>query len=404
MKKWLVPTVVTICIVFPVLAGCSRAEAPPETVIVTRGNLAVTVSTEEGHLSIRHDVRKQEYLSFSTTGEVVEILVEKGDRVVTGQVLARLDTVRLEQSVQMARTRLEAARIGYEIARTQLMATIYPMYTGAYISDLPGTWLALEEIEGYLEETRNLLEQGKAGEARIQLEAVEAGVARAKEKLHSKRWPLPLSVKLVELQADQAKTGLDLAELDLASAMLDLEGTTIVAPFDGEVADAYIYAGQQLSAVSYTGPAFYLIDPGRVEMTGDVNELDIPLIQPGQEAVITVDALPDLEVTGKVTHISPMGQVWEDEVSYEVTITLNTPGEGLMDGMSATARIVVDHREDVLLVPDEAVQGPFDSPWVEIPTDGEAEQRSIAIGPSDGSRSEVLSGLREGEEVLLPED
>jgi len=256
MKKWLVPTVVTICIVFPVLAGCSRAEAPSETVIVTRGNLAVTVSTEEGHLSIRHDVRKQEYLSFSTAGEVVEILVEKGDRVVTGQVLARLDTVRLEQSVQMARTRLEAARIGYEIARTQLMATIYPMYTGAYISDLPGTWLALEEIEGYLEEARNLLEQGKAGEARIQLEAVEAGVAKAKEKLHSKRWPLPLSVKLIELQADQAKTGLDLAELDLASAMLDLEGTTIIAPFDGEVADAYIYAGQQLSAVSFAGPAF----------------------------------------------------------------------------------------------------------------------------------------------------
>ena len=404
MNKWRVPILAAICIAGPALTGCSRAETPPATVAVTRGDLAVTVSTEEGHLNIRHDVRKQEYLSFSTAGEVAEVLVEKGDRVVTGQVMARLDTVRLEQSVQMARARLEAARIGYEIARTQLMATIYPMYTGAYISDLPGTWLALEEIEGYLAEARSLLEQGKVGEARIQLEAVEAGVAKAKEKLHSSRWPLPLSVKLIELQADQTKTALDLAELDLASAMLDLEGTTIIAPFDSEVADVYIYAGQQLSAVSYAGPAFYLIDPGRVEMTGDVNELYIPLVQPGQEAAITVDALRGLEFTGRVTYISPMGEVWEDEVSYEVTIALDNPAEGLMDGMSATARIVVDHREDVLLLPEEAVQGPLDSPWVEVPTDGEAEQRSVALGPSDGSYSEVLSGLTEGEEVLLPED
>jgi RND family efflux transporter MFP subunit len=404
MKKWLIPTAVAICIICTVLTGCSRAEMPPATVAVTRGDLAVTVSTEEGHLKIRHDVRKQEYLSFSTSGEVAEVLVEKGDRVVTGQVLARLDTVRLEQSVQTAQTRVEAARIGYEIARTQLMGTIYPMYTGAYISDLPGTWLALEEIEGYLKETRSLLEKGKAEQARIQLEAVEAGVAKAKEKLHSKRWPLPLSVRLVELQADQAKTALDLAELDLASAMLDLEGTTIAAPFDAEVADVYIYAGQQLSAVSFTGPAFYLIDPGRVEMTGDVNELDIPLVQPDQEAVIAVDALPGLESTGKVTYIAPMGEVWEDEVSYEVTLSLNNPGDKLMDGMSATARIIVDRRESVLLVPNEAVQGSFDSPWVEVLTDGEAEQRSIALGPSDGSHSEVLSGLKEGEQVLLRED
>ncbi|MCK4388173.1 MAG: efflux RND transporter periplasmic adaptor subunit, partial [Dehalococcoidia bacterium] len=310
---------------------------------------------------------------------------------------------------EMAQARCEMARVDFEMAENKLIRTIYPMYTGAYISDLPGTWLALGEVEDDLEEAQRLMEQGKADDAQAQLELVGAGVAKAKEKLHSRRWVLPLSVKLVELQRDQAKTALDIskidlatAELELASAKLELDKATIVAPFDGIASEVTIDEGQQLSAMTYANPAIRLVDPGKIEMTGVVDEIDIAQVKLGQEADITLDALPDMEVRGRVTFISQIGTVQAGVVSYKTTITLEKPDEELRDGMSATAEIIIDRHDNVLLIPNRAVQGSWDNPWVEVAVGEQIEQRQLTLGLSDGIKTEVLSGLEEGEMVVLP--
>jgi len=397
MKKW-IGVVAAICLIGAVCSGCSGGnDEVGESAVVTRGDLVVGVSIS-GNLEMPHRTD----LSFGTTGMVLEVLVEEGDAVQKGQVLGRLDAQSLELSLQTALARQDTAEIDYEVARNQLVATIYPMYTGAYVSDLPGTWLALEEALEDLEQARRLLDKGNTEEMQAQLEVLEADIVKAKEKLHSTRWALPLSVKLMELQTDQAKLALQMAELDVARARLELEKATIVAPFDGVAAEVLINEGQQLSSVTYANPAVHLIDPSEIEMSGMIDEIDIASVELAQEAEITLDALPGKELNGKVTFISQAGTIQAGVVSYKTTIVLTTPDEDIRDGMSATAEIITDRREDVLLIPNRAIQGSWDSPWVEVLIEEGTEERPVTLGLSDGIRTEGLSGLEMAEEVVLP--
>ena len=209
---------------------------------------------------------------------------------------------------------------------------------------------------------------------------------KAKEKSESRILSLPLSVKMLELQLDQA-------EAELAKAV-------ITASFDGVVADIYIKEGQQLSA---TSPAIYLIDPSEIKLSGVIDEMDVSKVKLGQEATITLDALPDKEVKGRVTFISPASTAQAGVVFYKTTITLENPDEELKDGMSANAEIVIEEHDGVLLIQNRAIQGSLEKPWVQVVTNGQIEQRQISIGLSDGTYTEILSGLEEGEEVVLPQ-
>ena len=194
MKKWLI-SIIAMCLVGSILAGCAQQEMPLQTAEVTRGDLIISVSAKEGNLKMRH----KEYLSFGTMGAVDEILVEKGDKVIEGQVLAKLDICPLELKVEMAQAGCEMAQAQYEMAQAQyemaennLMRTIYPHYTNTYAIDVPGVWLALEEIQHNLEEAQELLEQGEIEGAQALLELVEENTSKAQKKSQARTWALPL--------------------------------------------------------------------------------------------------------------------------------------------------------------------------------------------------------------------
>ena len=375
-------------------AGCTGSQSSPqETAPVTRGDLIIGASVS-GNLEMPHKTD----LSFGTTGVVEEIMVNEGDEVTEGQLLAQLDARSLELNMEMAQARCRTAQAEYEMAENRLMQTIYPHYTSIYATDLPGAWFALGEAQNNLEEAQRLLEEGKVEEARVLLELVEASLEKAQRKSQDRAWALPLSVKLMELQVDQAEAALDAAKLELAKAELELAKATITASFDGVVTNVDVKAGERTSAAI---PVISLVDPSKIEMNGVIDEIDVSKVKLGQESIITLDALPDKELKGKVTFISQAGTVQAGVVSYKATITLETLGENLRDGMSATAEIVIDRHENVLLIPNRAIQGSWDNPWVEVVTDEQTEQRQVTLGLSDGIDTEVLSGLEEGERVIL---
>lgn len=370
MKKWLI-VVTVICLVSVFFTGCGDSgNEVQETVEAMRGDLVISVDVS-GNLEMPRKVD----LSFGTSGMVKAIMVEEGDRVVEGETLAKLDAPSLEASVAMAELNLEQ--------------TIYPYYSYTHARDVPGIWLALDEAKDDLEEAQELLDEGKIDEAQLLLEQVEQSLDKAKEKSKSRVWSLPLSVKMVELQLDQAQ-----AELDK---------TIITASFDGIVAAVYIREGQQLSAMTYANPAISLIDPSEIKMNGVIDEIDVPKVKLGQEAIVILDALPDKEVKGRITFISPESTTEMGVVFYKTTITLENPDEELKDGMSATAEIIIEQHNDVLLIPNRAIQGSWENPFVEVVTDEQIEKRQISIDLSDGIYTEVLSGLEEGEEVILPQ-
>ena len=279
------------------------------------------------------------YLSFGATGTVTEVLVDEGNNVTKDQVLARLDAPSLESSVEMAELQVEIAEEGVKAARAQ--------YEKA--QDLPG----------------------------------------ADEDAAKASW-------------ETAKLNLEIAELSLESAELNLEKAVIVAPFDGVVADISITEGKEISTATLATPAISLVDTSEIEMRGFIDEIDIAMVQLGQEANILLDALPDEEVKGSVVFISPVGTIRAGVVSYGTTITLENPVAELRDGMSATAEVIIERRDDVLVIPNRAIWGTLANPKAVVLVDGQQEEREITLGLTDGINTEVLSGLEEGEEVILP--
>jgi RND family efflux transporter MFP subunit len=291
------------------------------------------------------------YLSFGVTGTVAEVLVEEGNNATKGQVLARLDAHSLESSVETAKLQVKimeaqvrGARAQYEIALLNLKNAPTP---------------SQEKV---------LQEQVNAAEA---------------------SW-------------SAVKLNLEIAKLNLETAKLNLEKAVIVSPFDGVVASISIIEGQEISGTALATPAITVVDTSKMEMSGFIDELDIAMVRVGQETIVSLDALPDEEVKGSVTFISPVGTVRAGVVSYATTITLENPSAELKDGMSATAEVIIDHRDDVLLIPNRVIQGTLQNPTVVVLVDGQQEERQITLGLSDGTNTEVLSGLEEGEKVVVP--
>ncbi len=389
MKKKLA-LIITICLVSIgivlgiVLARRASPEATPSDIaVVTRGDIVKTVLVD-GNLEMPHKTG----LAFGATGTVTEVLVDKGDSVVEGQILARLDARSLEFSVAIAQAQ-------YETTQINLMKTIYPHYTKIWGTDMPGVWLALDEAQDNLQQAQELLNEGKVDEAYVTLGLIQGNIDKAEEKSQSRPLSLPWSVKLLELQVDIARANLD-------AAKLNLERAVIVAPFDGVVADITITEGKDLSTATFATPAISLVDTREIELRGSFDEIDIAMVQPGQEANILLDALPDEEVKGEVAFISLVGTTQAGVVFYDTTITLENPIEELRDGMTATAEVIIERRDDVLFIPNRAIRGTWENPTVLVLVDEQVEEREITLGLTDGINTEVLSGLEEGETVELP--
>ncbi|MHC1578824.1 MAG: efflux RND transporter periplasmic adaptor subunit [Dehalococcoidia bacterium] len=346
--------IITICLVVigivlgVVLTRGTSPESTLTTVNVTRGDIVKTVFVD-GSLEVSHKA----YLSFGVTGTVTEVLVEEGNNVTEDQVLARLDAPSLESSVEMAELQVEIAKEQVKAARAQ--------YEMALIK--------LDEDGPPPSPSEDILEQ--------QVDAAKAS------------W-------------EMAKLNLKIAKLNLETAELNLEKAEIVAPFDGMVADITISEEQEISAAALASPAITLVGTGEIQMRGLIDEIDVALVKVGQAANITVDALPDETVEGTVAFVSPTGTTLIGVVYYETTITLEGSVEGLRDGMTATAEVIIERRDDVLVIPNRALQGTLDAPKVVVLVDGQEEERNITLGLSDGIDTEVLAGLEEGEKVVIP--
>jgi multidrug efflux pump subunit AcrA (membrane-fusion protein) len=341
-----------------ILTRGTTSEATPNTVSVARGDIAKTVLVD-GNLVMPNKA----YLSFGVTGTVEEVLVEEGSNVSEGDVLARLDAPSLESSVEIAELQVEMAEEQVKMAESQ-----YEKAKDAAEDswEAPEGWEFLEGMVGFL--TGSMVQDEDTAKANLEI----------------------------------AELNLEMVKLSLESAELNLQKADIVAPFDGVVGDITISEGQEVSAATMAAPAITLVDIDDIEMRGSIDEIDISIVELNQEANILLDALPDEEIKGNIAFISPIGTSLIGVVSYETRITLDNPDERLRDGMTATAEVIIERRDNVLFIPNRALRGTWENPKVLVFIDGQKEEREIALGLTDGINVEVLSGLEEGEAVVLP--
>jgi HlyD family secretion protein len=389
------------CLLVVSLGACGGPpqESQSQLVEVSRGDLMVTISAD-GNLSFVKDRQ----LTFGISGTIAEVNVEEGDVVSQGTVLARLDTTSLELAAK-------AAEVDLEIATNSYRQITYPYTYSTFALDVLDALAAIVDIKREVNQAMEALEIGLSfeqywqvlqalQEAQDRLSDAEVNLARGQGEDVFLSGYLPITsywtLREAQLGMERAQVALDVANDDLQSAVM-------IAPFDGVIATVDIKEGDSLSAFDYaTRTIVELVDPSEMELNAEVDEIDVPYVEPGQRAIIDVDALPGVYLEGEVKSVSPVATEESGLMLYKVKVGFEAPeGSGLKAGMSATADIIINGGTDILLVPSRAIgEDSQGNPVVKVVVDDKIEERAVVTGMSDGSQTEIISGLSEGEVVV----
>ena len=228
---------------------------------------------------------------------------------------------------------------------------------------------------------------------RMQVVVNQADLGQAEEDLAE----LLGSVDLLEVSLREAEVAS--AQLALDTALQQLEGITLLSPMDGVVSLVNVEAGQEITT---NARVVEVVDTTVVEVDGIVDEIDVLFVQVEARAEVIMDALPGQVLEGTVTSIASAGQNQQGVVTYPISIEVRVPeGVQLVEGLSATASIILREDIDVLLVPTQAVYGTFEQPVVLVMSNGSVREQPVTLSNSDGFWIVVTDGLQEGDLVAI---
>ena len=210
--------------------------------------------------------------------------------------------------------------------------------------------------------------------------------------------------KLRQAQAQVAQNEASLKQLEE-----QLSYTTITSPMDGTILSRDVEIGDAVSSILVLGSTATLVmtigDITQVYVQGKVDESDIGKVYLGQAARIKVESFKDKTFLGKVTKIAPLGVEKDNVTTFEVRVSIDNPGGELKANMTANAEILLEEHKQVLTVPEQAVLYDKDrNASVEIPdpkTKTGRRKVDIKAGISNGTKTEVLAGLKSGDTVIL---
>ena len=234
-----------------------------------------------------------------------------------------------------------------------------------------------------LEMEANLKQIAVAG---ANLEKAEEDLAELRSSVDS------LEVSLREAEVSSAR-------LALETALQRLQSATLRAPMTGVISLVNVEAGQSVNANTRV---VEVVDPTVVEVDGIVDEIDVLFVRVGLRAEVTMDALPGEVLEGTVSSVALAAETQQGVVSYPISIQVQLPqGIQPVEGLSATANIVIREDTDVLLVPLQALYGTFEQPLVRVSRGGVVEEQPVSVGNSDDFWAVVLEGLGQGDQVVI---
>jgi RND family efflux transporter MFP subunit len=242
-----------------------------------------------------------------------------------------------------------------------------------------------------------------------QTEIKQQDVAQAEEAVRQAESALRMAqantaqVRVKEQAIRTARAQAAQSEAALRYAQTQLSYTRIVSPIDGVIASVSTQEGETIAA-GLTAPTFVtIIDLSKLQVDALVDETDIGRVQVGQSAIFTVDSFPDEEFEGTVTAIYPKAVIEQNVVNYDVVVTIANPRGLLRPDMTANVTIAVASRENVLAVPNKAVKREEGARVVYVVENGVPVRRRVKTGWKDSDYTEILSGLKEGERVVVGE-
>lgn len=386
---WAVPAVVLVALVaiVAVARGSGSKIEPSKLAKATRGDIAKSV-VATGKIQ---PITKVE-LKSKASGIVEKLYVDINQNVHKGQVLAQLDQHEILAQVAAQKAQLAAAEANVVTYKANIdqdkvtaAAPDLPMYKSTY--------------------ERNLAMSNDGIVSRQTLDDAQRNYVAAENKRDS---------SVAQISVDQAKLKQAQAQVQQAQASLDqlneqLSYTTLVSPIDGVVLSRDVEIGDAVSSILVLGSTATLVmtigDTTQVYVQGKVDEADIASVYLGQPARIHVESFPNKTFNGKVTKIAPLGVEKDNVTTFEVRVSIDNPTGELKANMTANAEVLITEHKNALTVPEQALV--YDnqknaSVFVPDPKQKDGQRKvPVKVGISNGSKTEILDGLKEGDTVVL---
>jgi HlyD family secretion protein len=378
MKKAIIISVIVIVVVglsFVAVRGCrTRNKNQIEnTAKVEKGNISKNV-VATGKIEPLYKAEIKSKIG----GLINQFYVEEGDVVTAGQKLVEIIPGATPVEMVQARTEVKAAAYDKVVSERQYLRN----------KELKEQKLISPEVYDQAKATYDTA-KARFYAAMAQLRVLEKG-----SNVESLAEGIEIS--------DQDRLEIEKETREAIASM------TLIAPISGIVLSRDTDKGSAVIPISsaYGGTVIMtLADVSEKHFRGDVDEADIGKVHLGLEARIYVEAYPDEPFKAKLTHISPRGREEEDIINFEIRATVNDQENKLRVGMSADAELILEEHENVLTIPEGAIIYEDGKTFVNIQDNSVEEgKRKVEItkGISDGLKTEVISGLEEGQVVVLP--
>ncbi len=378
MKKAIIIIVIVVVVLvlsFVAIRGCRTGgdSQIENTATVERGNISKTV-VATGKIEPLYKAEIKSKIG----GLINQFYVEEGDRVTVGQKLVEIIPGVTPVEMVQARTEVKAAAYDKIVAEKQYLRT------------------------------KELKEQKLISSEKYDRDKANYDTAKARFYAAMAQLRVLEQGSNVESLVD----GLEISDQDRLEIEKEtreaIASMTLIAPISGIVLSRDTDKGSAVIPISsaYGGTMIMtLADVSEKHFRGDVDEADIGKVHLGLPARIYVEAYPDEPFKAELTHISPRGREKEDIINFEIRTIVSDQENRLRVGMSADAELILEEHENVLVIPEGAVIYEDGKTFVNIQDDSVEEgMRKVEItkGISDGLRTEVLSGLEEGQVVVLP--
>jgi HlyD family secretion protein len=407
---------------------------------------AAEASVQSAKSSLQSTISKLAAIRSGFEVEAAEASVESARSNYLSAIgkLTVLEAGPTEPDLRAAEASVESAKSGYQSAVSRLAT----LKSG---SEMEAAEAAVESAKSGYQSAMSKLVSLKSGIKEADLHQASSQVSNAKVALNQR---LGLVSKTDRSLSEE---NVRQAEISLKQAELDLKNTVLLAPFTGFVTSFVPNVGEQVGG---TAGAATISDPGSLRVEISLNEVDVPRVSVGQAVELRIDALPNLPLTGTVLSISPVANSQQGVVSYPVTIELSGPrqalsagtggqgqpqvgtrpqrpagaGQGqrsgsdrpqqapsdvgasraqfaagaanralqLPAGMTVVADIIIARQADVLVVPNAAIIREGQDQFVNLVTPDGTEKRPVQTGMRSETVTEIVAGLSEGDEVLIP--
>ena len=398
------------------------------TIPVARGNMDATISaTGNPNAVVTVQVGSQ------VSGNIMALYADFNSKVKAGQLIARIDPQIFQARVDAAQAAVGSARAAVYNAQANIqksVAEIANAQANVLVAEdnTQKAHLAVVDAQSKLGRRIQLANEGVLSKedretAQATYDQAVSGERAAHGQGDASQAALSASKaeqQIARMQESAAQAQVKQVEAALAQAQIDLGHTYIKAPVDGTVVSRQVNVGQTVAA-SLAAPTIFEIaqDLTKMQVDTNVDEADVGRVQVGQRATFTVDAYPNRVFRGAVTAVRQAPINVQNVVTYDVVIGVSNDDLKLFPGMTANVKILVDHRDNALKIPNAALRyrpaasaaGPTNrktrgaaasqTVWT-LGADGKPQPVEVQLGISDGTWTEVRSGnLQEGERVIL---